>query len=335
MDFIFQNLSVIISVVIGASLLVYVFLDGVAIGSGIASFFMKDKQNRGMTMSSVLPFWDSNGTWIILSAVLLYAGFPKAYEMVTSIFYIPAVLLLIAICVRGMAFEFRNKKETHMQKWDIAYFIACSVIAFVEGAAAGNYLVGFNISDGNYNGGLFAWFNLPAIIAGLMVVVGYAILGYGWIVVKFENDIKKNAIELTGLFAKILLGLMPILLIVTLYLIPSVAQIWKERIYLIVPSVVLIFLSLVYLIVKAKKFKSDMSILYVSYLIVALSAATLIFTNFPYIVGRSISIFEHASDDYGRRFFMYGIMIFIPLISIYMCKNILVFRGKLKEKISY
>ncbi len=139
MDFIFQNLSLIISIFIGVALLVYVFLDGVAIGSGIASFFMKDKENRGMTMSSVLPFWDSNGTWIILAAVLLYAGFPKAYEMVTSIFYLPAVLLLIAICVRGMAFEFRNKKESDMHKWDIAYFTACLVIAFVEGAAAGNY----------------------------------------------------------------------------------------------------------------------------------------------------------------------------------------------------
>lgn len=335
MDFIFQNLSVIISIVIGVSLLVYVFLDGVAIGSGIASFFMKNKENRGMTMSSVLPFWDSNGTWIILAAVLLWAGFPKAYEIVTSIFYLPAVLLLIAICVRGMAFEFRNKKETHMHKWDVAYFVACSVIAFIEGAAAGNYLMGFDISVGEYNGGIFAWFNIPAIIAGIVVVVGYAILGYGWIVIKFENDIKKNAIELTISFAKILLSLLPVLLICTAYFIPSVVQIWKDRILLIAPSIIMIFASVIYLILKAKKFKSDMSILYVSYLIVALSAATLIFTNFPYIVGRSISIFEYASNDYGRRFFMYGIMIFIPLISIYMCKNILVFRGKLKEKISY
>ena len=125
--------------VIGMAILAYVVLDGFDLGVGILFGATKDEALRDEMIASISPFWDGNETWLIVVGATLFAAFPAVYAVFLGAFYIPVLLLLLALIFRGVAFEFRAR-GTAQGFWDRSFAIGSLVAAFVQGAAVGAML---------------------------------------------------------------------------------------------------------------------------------------------------------------------------------------------------
>ena len=97
--------------VLAVATLLYVLLDGFDLGVGIIFGFTGDEMQRRTMLSAVAPVWDGNETWLIVTAVILWGAFPPVYATLLSAFYLPLLVMLAGLILRGVAFEFRNKTE--------------------------------------------------------------------------------------------------------------------------------------------------------------------------------------------------------------------------------
>ena len=150
--------------VIGVAILAYVVLDGFDLGVGILFGATKDEALRDEMIASISPFWDGNETWLIVVGATLFAAFPAVYAVFLGAFYIPVLLLLLALIFRGVAFEFRARGAAQ-GFWDRSFAAGSLVAAFVQGAAVGAMIRGIPVVNGQFSGGSFDW------VAGLPIPV--------------------------------------------------------------------------------------------------------------------------------------------------------------------
>ena len=110
--------------------------------------------------------------------------------MFLGAFYLPVLLLLFGLIFRGVAFEFRFRSERMRWVWDWGFFLGSTVVAFVQGAAIGAMMRGIPVANGQYAGGPFGWLHPFAILTGIGLVLGYALLGAGWLVLKSDGELR-------------------------------------------------------------------------------------------------------------------------------------------------
>src|SRR5580700_7035846 len=138
------TLSYLWYLVIGASVIFYVCLDGFDLGVGILNFFTKKDQERRIFLNSIGPVWDGNEVWFVIVGGALFAGFPDVYATLFSGFYNLCMLLLAALIFRAVAIEFRSKRESMRWRftWDAIFSISSLLIAFGLGLTLGNLMEG-------------------------------------------------------------------------------------------------------------------------------------------------------------------------------------------------
>src|SRR5215475_5995574 len=175
--------------VLACAILVYVILDGFDLGVGVLFGTTADQTRRARMMNTIAPFWDGNETWLVLVGAGLFAAFPDAYAVFLGAFYFPVLLLLFGLIFRGIAFEFRYRTERMRHVWDRGFFLGSTVVAFVQGAAVGAMMRGIPVTNGQYAGSAFSWLHPFAILTGIGLVLGYALLGASWLVLKSEGDL--------------------------------------------------------------------------------------------------------------------------------------------------
>src|SRR3954453_1810996 len=132
------------------SILLYVLLDGVDLGVGLLFGLTKGQTRRGAMLSSVAPIWDGNETWLVVTAVILWGAFPIVYATLFSAFYLPLLLMLAGLILRGVAFEYRYKTERMRWLWDAGFVGGSLVAAFMQGLMVGALVKGLPISNGHY-----------------------------------------------------------------------------------------------------------------------------------------------------------------------------------------
>src|SRR5256714_11283532 len=103
------------------SILLYVLLDGLDLGVGLLSGLASGEARRRAMMSAVAPIWDGNETWLVVTAVILWGAFPVAYAGLLPAFYLPLLVMLAGLILRGVAFEYRNKTERMRWIWDLSF----------------------------------------------------------------------------------------------------------------------------------------------------------------------------------------------------------------------
>src|SRR5262245_4459782 len=176
--------------VLGCAVLLYVILDGFDLGVGVLFGTTRNEAHRAQMMASVAPFWDGNETWLVVIGAGLFAAFPDAYSVLLSAFYFPVLLMLFGLIFRGIAFEFRYRSERMRPVWDWGFFVGSAVVAFVQGAAIGAMIGGIPMTNGQYAGGSFGWLHPFAILTGVGLMLGYALLGASWLVLKTEGEVR-------------------------------------------------------------------------------------------------------------------------------------------------
>lgn len=152
----------------------FFFLEGFDYGVGMLLPFMARNDNeRRVVINTIGPVWDGNEVWMITAGGALFASFPNVYATLFSGFYLALILMLVALILRGVAFEFRNKNESKVWRslWDWAIFSGSLVPALLWGVTVGNLMHGFAIGqDMNYYGGLLPLLNPYALLGGLVFV---------------------------------------------------------------------------------------------------------------------------------------------------------------------
>src|SRR6478736_3223066 len=140
------DLPLIWAGIMAIAVLMYVLLDGFDLGIGILFPFAGSPAERDVMMDSVAPVWDGNETWLVLGGGGLLAAFPFAYGALMPALYIPILLMLLALILRGVAFEFRHHGRARGKAFWTAAFVAGSVLATVaQGLALGGFVHGVTL----------------------------------------------------------------------------------------------------------------------------------------------------------------------------------------------
>src|SRR6201992_2638782 len=182
--------------IIAFAVFVYVVMDGFDLGLGILFPFFPEKADRDVVMNSVAPVWDGNETWLVLGGGGLMAAFPLAYAIIMPALYTPIIAMLIGLVFRGVAFEFRWRSRRERSWWDIAFAGGSLLAALAQGTALGAILQGIHVEGRQYAGGWWDWLTPFSILTGVSLVIGYALLGATWLVLKTEGALRDRAYQL-------------------------------------------------------------------------------------------------------------------------------------------
>jgi cytochrome d ubiquinol oxidase subunit II len=178
-------LPVVFMALMGFSLLLYVVLDGYDLGVGILLRFADDAEKDFM-VASIGPFWDANETWLVLGIGLLLVAFPEAHGVVLSSLYLPVVLMLVGLTLRGVAFDFRVKaRAAHKPRWNNLFWAGSLLTAVAQGYMLGAYITGFQ------KGPAVTAF---ALLTAVCVPATYALLGAGWLLLKTGGELQLRAV---------------------------------------------------------------------------------------------------------------------------------------------
>ncbi len=184
----------------------YVVLDGFDIGAGIIHLSVaRNEQERRIVLRSIGPVWDGNEVWLLAAGGTLYFAFPALYASSFSGFYLPLMMVLWLLILRGISIEFRNHIDSPVWKpfWDAGFTLSSALLAIFFGAALGNVVRGVPLdssgvfflplwTDFGVGGqlGILDWYTVPV---GVLALLALALHGALWVVLKTEGEVHRRA----------------------------------------------------------------------------------------------------------------------------------------------
>ena len=315
--------------VMGLALLIYTVLDGYDLGIGILLPLASDDDKDRM-ISTIGPFWDANETWIVLGVGILLMAFPQAHGIVLTALYTPVTIMLIGLTLRGVAFDFRVKaKMKYKNTWNTLFFIGSLSAASAQGWMLGRYVMGLTQTPVS---------TAFSIAIAIMLPVLYIMLGAGWLLVKTEGALYRQAGKWARWFVLPLgVGLF-LISIATPIASASIAAKWfslPEAIGLLpIPLASMVaYAVIVWVLWTPKVMNADYGwIVFVSLIVLCImSTLGLAYSIFPDVVIGQMTIWEAAASTASLQFAFYGTIIAVPAIFIYTLFIYRVFSGKTTE----
>ncbi|KZB54766.1 MULTISPECIES: cytochrome d ubiquinol oxidase subunit II [Thalassospira] len=327
-----MDYQLIWALLIAVAVFAYVTLDGFDLGIGILFPFIKDPAKRGRMMNTVAPVWDGNETWLVLGGGGLYAAFPLAYSLLMTAFYIPVFTMLLALVFRGVAFEFRFKSRDHQKHWDFAFSAGSIIAAAMQGAMLGAFIEGIAVENAKFVGGPFDWLSPFSVFCASAVVVGYALLGTGWLIMKMEGNFQGR---LRGLAKPAVIWMaanLGVVSLMTSYIHPAYAARWFDmpNLFFLAP-IPIVTAGLLFWLWHAVKHR-EKTVFGITLGIFFLCYAGFGITLYPNIVPPMIDFRTAAAPDNSLSFMLVGAAILIPIILAYTAYAYWVFRGKVGDE---
>ncbi len=181
----------------GVAWAVYFMLDGFDLGLGtLFPFLAKNETEKRVIVNAMGPFWDGNEVWLITAGGVTFAAFPRTYAVMFSGLYTPLMLLLFALILRGVAFEFRGKEDSAAWRrtWDTCLVVGSFVPALLLGVAFANIFAGIPLdAQGIFRGNLFTLLNPYGLLGGVLFVLMFAVHGSLWLALKSEGALQERA----------------------------------------------------------------------------------------------------------------------------------------------
>jgi cytochrome d ubiquinol oxidase subunit II len=316
------DLPLVFAVLMGASILAYVVLDGYDLGVGmLLPAAERDEQDR--MVASIGPFWDANGTWLVLGVGLLLVAFPGAHGEVLGALYLPVAAMLVGLMLRGAAFELRIKAEGwHRELWNWLFWAGSFLAAFAQGLMLGRYITGFDSGAGYW---------LFALVTGAALCGGYVLLGATWLIYRVEGALRDKAVAWARW------GLLWVALGVALVSLgtPLVSETVREK-WFSVPRIFFLA-ALPAATVAAWCFvwfnlrRSDTKPFLGAVAIYVLAFAGLAYSLFPYVIIDRMTIWQAAAHDSALKFVLAGAAVVLPFIVGYTLYVYRLFGGKAKD----
>ncbi|MEV6395347.1 cytochrome d ubiquinol oxidase subunit II [Streptomyces sp. NPDC051907] len=307
----------------------YFFLEGFDFGVGVLTKLLaRDRAERRVLINTIGPVWDGNEVWLLSAGGATFAAFPEWYATLFSGFYLPLLLILVCLIVRGVAFEYRHKRteERWQTNWEHAIFWTSLLPAFLWGVAFGNIVRGVEI-DGRkeYVGGLLDLLNPYALLGGLVTLTLFTFHGAVFAALKTVGDIRVRA---RGLALK--LGLLTAVLALGFLVWTQISRGDGKSLVAMVVAV----LALVGAIVAIKAGREGWSFAFSGVTIVA-AVAMLFLAMFPNVMPSSLNeewsltVSNASSSPYTLKIMTWCAGIAAPLVMLYQGWTYWVFRKRI------
>jgi len=308
-------LPLVWAAILALGVFLYVLLGGYDLGLGVLFPLAPSDRDRDAMMASVAPFWDGNETWLVLGGGGLLAAFPLAYSVMLPALYIPVILMLLGLILRGVAFEFRFKATRHRWAWDLAFAGGSTVAALVQGGTIGAFVQGFAVTNNQFSGGPFDWLTPFSVVTAIAVLAGYVLLSAGWLIMKADEALRKWAYGVARWALIAVTLFIAVFSIWTPLLHPNIAARWFSpgNIIMFCPVPLLTALSVVALWWSIKErqryapFLWGTAIFLLCYIGLAISL-------FPYIIPPDITVWQAAAAPESQLFMLYGAIPLLPII---------------------
>ena len=324
-------LPIVFALVMALSMLAYVILDGYDLGVGALLDSADTVQQKDTMIASIGPFWDANETWLVLGVGVLLVGFPMAHGVILGALYLPVALMLVALSLRGVAFDFRVKaKDHHRPLWDKAFYIGSILASWSQGFMLGQLITGFKQDLPGY---------LFSALIGFCLVFAYRLLGAAWLIMKTEGALQLNAVDWAkGSLWLTAAGVLAIS-VATPWVSPRIFDKWFSF-----PNVLMLFpipamtMALFFVISRslsrlptrlAQGNQYGAAVPFASTVgVFLLSFYGLAYSLFPWLVIDKLDIWQAASAPEALLVIFYGVVVVLPVIIGYTIFAYRVFCGK-------
>lgn len=313
----------------------FFFLEGFDFGVGILLPFLgKKDEERRIIINTIGPFWDGNEVWLITAGGAIFAAFPNWYATMFSGFYLALLLILVALILRGIAFEFRSKKESKAwrKNWDTVLFVSSTLLALLWGVAMANLIKGVPIDKTmNYVGGFFDLISIYTLIAGITTLFVFIFHGAVFLSLKTTGEMQKKAVKTAGTF-----GIYAIAAALILGVLSFVqTDLYNSKLALAASILALVLLAVSLYLVKKNKVKLAMI---TNGLSIALGVGTLFLGLFPRVMVSSLSpefsltIQKAVSSAKTLSLMTKVALVFVPIVLAYQAWTYWVFRKRVSVK---
>jgi len=267
----------------------------------------------------------------------LFVAFPLAYAVLLPAFYIPLIIMLLGLILRGVAFEFRFKAEKSRRLWDYAFHFGSLGAAFAQGLVLGGFVQGVQMEGRNFSGGAFDWATGFSVMTGIAVVCGYALLGSTWLVMKTDDITQKwsrsvaaYVLFFVGMFMALVSMAMP-------FINPTISGFWfsTPNIFYLLPIplltaalFVLLWRDIYHGKAEYRPFLTTLGIFLMGYLGLGISL-------YPWIIPFKATLWEAAASGPGLSLVLVGVVPLLPLVLGYTGYCYYIFRGKSSHEPMY
>ncbi len=330
------DLAPLWALILAVGIFYYVVFDGFDLGVGILFGLAADTPSRNLIMNSVAPVWDGNETWLVLGGVALLAAFPLAFAVMLPAVYFPILIMLLALVFRGVAFEFRYRDAEHRTFWDHAFNYGSVIATFAQGIVIGAFIQGFDVHGRVFAGHSLDCFTAFSTFTGAALVVGYGLLGAGWLILKTEGQLQQWARR----WGRICLIGVAIAIVVVSCWTPLIEHRIEQR-WFTWPNYALLspvpILALVCVLwewralhgtAEVAPFIAAVGLFLISYTGIAISM-------WPMIVPYHYTLWQAASSSSTQVFLMIGTVFMLPIVFMYTGWSYWVFRGKVRAQLSH
>ena len=317
---------------------VYFMLDGFVLGTGMLSAFLaKNDTEKRIMINTVGPVWNGNEVWLVTAGGATFAAFPTTYALMFSYLYTALLLLLFALIIRGVSFEFRGKGGTGAWKstFDAAIVVSSLVPALLFGVAFGNIFAGLPMDQAGYHGSLLSLLNPYGLLTGVLFVLLFAVHGALYAAIKTEGALSARSQKLTHALWTPLLVVAVAFLIYTKFATRLYDNYLTWPVLFIVPLIaVAALIGIQFFAMRNEMFKAF-----------AASCVTIVFVTFTGVTGLfpnlipssldkaySLTIFNSSSSQYTLAIMTVVALIFVPIVIAYKIWVYRIFRGRVGEK---
>jgi cytochrome d ubiquinol oxidase subunit II len=311
------------------ALTMYVVLDGFDLGVGALLLAQRDERVRDRMVDAIAPTWDGNETWLIMAGVTLLAAFPIAYGILLPALYIPVIVMVLSLGLRGVSFEFRHNSTRSRRRWDVVFAGGSLVAGLAQGVSVGGLIQGVHVNGSTFAGSPLDTFSPFSVLIGMTVVAGYATLGVGWLRLKGEDATRAFAGTHQRWVSLAFLGLTITAALIGAMVQPSLIASWRDH------RVALSFCLLAFATCAlgiawlAGREDADDRIGFGLALAMMLSGVVALgVLFFPNVVPFRISLWNAASNSASHEFVLIGGLIATPIIITYTAFAYWVFHGK-------
>jgi cytochrome d ubiquinol oxidase subunit II len=329
---------------IGTAVCLYVLLDGFDLGVGILFPFASPEEREQM-VSSIAPVWDGNETWLVLGGGGLFAAFPLAYAILMPAMYLPIGLMLIALVFRGVAFEFRANAGTSgrgKRFWTGAFAGGSLVAGIAQGFVLGGFVNGIDVDGRNFAGSGLAWLTPYSLLVAAGLVLGYALLGACWLIIKTEGAMQQRARRWASLLFPMTGIAMAVVSVATLSVDPRVTVRWGVsmtsidwELFLPVAPIPIVAALAVVSGWRASVSQAELAPFLSAVAMFLSGLFGLVLSLYPYLIPFEVTIWEAAAAPNAQLLMLVGALIMLPVILGYTAYVYWIFRGKVSSNDAY
>jgi cytochrome bd ubiquinol oxidase subunit II len=315
----------------------YFMTDGYDLGAGtLLPFIGKTDEEKRAVIVSIGPFWDGNEVWLLTAGGVTFAAFPKVYSVMFSSLYSALMLILFALILRGVSFEFGSNVENPRWKkfWEMCSFIGSIAPAILFGTAFANIFKGIPIDqNGIYTGNLFTLLNPYGLLGGILFLLLFLVHGALWISAKTSKGLQERAARTANALWFVELIVAVIFLIASAFATRLYDNyLAHPALFLVIILAVIGLLGIKVFLMKKEYFKAW-----------AFSALAIVSATFYGVIGLfpnmfpssidpaySLTAMNSSSTPLTLKIMLVVVVIFVPIVLAYQIWNYVLFKNKVE-----